>query len=62
MISKRTSTTLVEEMIGVDMEKMAQKVVIECKKQWKERKRGDEITPKVKVEKQNNLLRAVPNT
>ena len=62
MISKRTSTILVEEMIGVDMEKMAQKLVIECKKQWEERKRKEEITPKAKLEKQNNLLRAVPNT
>ena len=50
-IIKRTTTTLVEEMIGVDMEKMAQKVVMECKKQSKERKREDEITPKAKVEK-----------
>ena len=62
MISKRTSTLLVEEMIGVDMEKIAQKLVIECKKQWEERKRKEEITPKAKLEKQNNLLRAVPNT
>ena len=61
-ISKRTSTALAEEMIDVDMEEMAQKMVLECKTQWEERKRGDEITPKVKLEKQNNLLRAVPNT
>ena len=62
MISKRTSTAIVKEMRGIDMEKIAHKVVIECNKQWEERKRGDEIISKAKVEKQNNLLRAVPNT
>jgi len=29
---------------------------------WEERKRGDEITPKGKLKKQENLLRTVPNT
>jgi len=62
MISKRTSTEFVEEMLGVDMEKMAHKLVTECKKQWEERKRRHEITSKAKIEKQNNLLRAIPNT
>ena len=62
MISKRTSTSMVEEMLGVDMEKMAHKLVIECKKQWEDRKGGLDITSKAKIEKQNNLLRAVPNT
>jgi len=62
MISKRTSTEIVEEMLGVDMEKMAHKLVTECKKQWEERKRRHEITSKAKIEKQNNLLRAIPNT
>ena len=55
MISKRSSTSLVEEMIGADMDKMAQKLVIECKKQWEERKIKEEITPKAGLEKQNFL-------
>ena len=33
MISKRTSTAIVEEMLRVDIEKMAHKLVTECKKQ-----------------------------
>ena len=62
MFSKRTSTAIVEVILGVDMEKMAHKLVTECKKQWEERKRRHEITSKAKVEKQKNLLRAAPNT
>ena len=61
MISKRTSTAIEEEMLGVDMEKMAHKLVTECKNNGK-REREDEITSKAKVEKQKNLLRAVLNT
>jgi len=39
MISKRTSTAIVEEMLGVDIEKMAHKLVTECKKQWEEKEK-----------------------
>ena len=62
MISKRISTKLVEEMIGSDLELTAQNLVLECKKQWGERKKGETVSGKVKLPKQNNLLRAVPNT
>ena len=62
MISKRISTKLVEEMIGSDLELTAQNLVLECKKQWGERKKGETVSGKVKLPKQKNLLRAVPNT
>ena len=48
MINKRTSIAIVKEMLGVDMEKMTHKLVIEHKKQWEERKIGDKITSKTK--------------
>ena len=34
MMIKRTSTAIVEEMLGLDMEIMAHKLVTECEKQW----------------------------
>ena len=62
MISKRINTKLILEMAGSDIEKTAENLVSECKKQWENRKRGEDVAKKTKLRKQVNLLRAVPNT
>ena len=46
MISKRISTELIQEMAGSDIEKTAQNLVLECKKQWENRKKGEDVTKK----------------
>ena len=62
MISKRTSTTLVQEMTACDLEEAASNVVKECKKQWEQRKRRTGVSRKGRVEKKTNLLRGVPKS
>jgi hypothetical protein len=62
MIKKRTSTALVEEMTGCDLEVVAKNVVEECKKQWEQRKKKEEVSTKKRLQKKVNLLRGVPNT
>ena len=46
MISKRTSTKLVQEMIGSNLESIAENVVTQCKAQWIQRKNAEDVTPK----------------
>ena len=62
MIKKRISTALVEEMTGSDLEVVAKNVVEECKKQWEQRKKKEEVSTKRRLQKKVNLLRGVPNT
>ena len=62
MVSKRISTSIVEEMMGCDLEENAKNIVVECKKQWEQRKQNGGVNPKKRVPKSKNLLRAVPNT
>jgi len=61
MINKKISSKLVEEAIGNDLELTSQNLVLECKKQWEEWKRGEPVSGKIKLPKQKNLLRAVAN-
>ena len=62
MISKRTSTKLVDEMINFDMDEIAADMIEECKAKWQQRKNSEEIEPHIQIEKKINLLRGVPNT
>lgn len=62
MISKRTATALVDEMIGVNLEEIAANTVEGCRVQWNQRKENQEVEPKPKGEKNPNLLRGVPNS
>jgi len=60
MINKGISAKLAEEMIGNDLEIKAQNLVLECKKQWEERKGGEAVSGKVKLPEQK--FHVIPNT
>ena len=62
MISKRTGNDMVDEMIAVNLEEIATNVVEGCKNQWAQRKKGEEVDTKPKVERNPNLLKGVPNS
>ena len=61
MMGKRTSTTLVEEMMACNLKRIAQHSVTESKKQWDQRKKGIEVNRRKILPKKPNMLRGVPN-
>lgn len=61
MIRKCVPDDLVYQMINCDLEEIAQMLVDECKIQWEQRKRFEEVEPKRRLKKRSNLMRCVPN-
>ena len=62
LISKRTNTYLVEEIIRKDLGALARETVKTSREQWEQRKSGEPITAKLPYTKKLNGLRGVPNT
>ena len=60
MIPKNTSTTLVYEMMGIDMAEIVAKIVVNSEEKWEARKNGrqPDLIPKTEVP---NYLRGIPN-
>jgi hypothetical protein len=61
MVSRRTNTTLVDDMIRRNLRRTAQAVVATCKEQWEQRKAHKDITAELPCLAQKNGLRGVPN-
>jgi len=61
MISKRTNTTLVDEMIRKNLRVVAQATVTTCNEQWEQRKAYQGITSSLPCLARKNGLRGVPN-
>ena len=61
MVSKRTNTNLVKDMIRRDLREVARSVVATCKEQWDQRKSYQEITAEFPCLKKKNGLRGVPD-
>ncbi len=49
-------------MIACDLDEIAENTVVECKKQWEQRKNTKKVNPKEPLLKQPNRLRGVPNS
>jgi hypothetical protein len=62
MVSKRTNTTLVNDMIRRDLRRVAQVTVRTCKAQWEERKYYKPIKTRLPNLSRKNGLRGVPNS
>jgi len=62
MISKRTNTYLVNDMMRRDLRKIAKAVVTTSKKQWEERKKHQEIDTQLPNLSRTNGMRGVPNS
>ncbi len=62
MISKRTRSSLVKEMIQDDIKDTAGNMIRECMRQWEQRKQYECVAPKEKSEKKINYLRGIPNS
>ena len=62
MINSKTPTDLVNEMINSDLQLTASVLVEECKLQWNQRKKYQNLDPKNKPPKKKNLLRGVSNS
>jgi len=61
MVSKRTNTTLIAEMMQKDLRFIARSVVATCRNQWKERLDSRPITYQLPILSGVNGLRGVPN-
>ncbi len=62
LISKRTSSLLVNEMIGKDLRETAHRAIETCKRQWAERCQYQEISSSLPSRKALVGLRGVPNS
>jgi len=62
MVSKRTNTALVRDMIRRDLRTVALDVVNTCKKQWEERKSYEPIKTALSYTSLKNGMRGVPNS
>ena len=61
MISKQTSTELVNKMVNCDLKMIVDNRGSECKKQWNDRKDFKELEAKKELPKRKNFLRGVSN-
>jgi len=61
MVSKRTNSILVNDMMRKDLRKLAYATVTTCNLQWEQRKAFQSITAKLPCLARKNGLRGVPN-
>ena len=61
LISKRTNTYLVEDMIRKDIGTLAKETVKTSREQWQQRKAREPIIARLPCTKEKNGLRGVPN-
>ncbi len=62
LISKRTNTQLINDMIRKDMVEISEATVATCLEQWEERKLFQKVTRRFPQLTRKNGLRGVPNT